>query len=159
MGTHWDSFDQSSQTAFFINTNSRYHENRKLLYNAMTRAGFTNYPEEWWHYDFGNQFWGFINSNKAKYGIANTKEVRNMSHAETQEMEGPFILNLSGPLNQDTPPVEARYRFILGGYGGAEERLEAVREQIRELQVTSFAEYVQEVGSIIKEHDLVRVDY
>lgn len=27
--------------------------NRRLLYNAMTEAGFTNYPYEWWHYDYG----------------------------------------------------------------------------------------------------------
>jgi len=25
----------------------------------MTSAGFTNYPEEWWHFDFGNSFWRF----------------------------------------------------------------------------------------------------
>lgn len=29
--------------------------NRRLLYFAMTKAGFVNYPYEWWHYDFGTQ--------------------------------------------------------------------------------------------------------
>ena len=28
-------------------------ENRRVLFNAMTAAGFTNYPHEWWHYDYG----------------------------------------------------------------------------------------------------------
>lgn len=30
---------------------------RRLLVASMTGAGFTNYPEEWWHWDFGNAFW------------------------------------------------------------------------------------------------------
>ncbi len=29
--------------------------NRRLLYWAMSAAGFVNYPYEWWHYDFGTQ--------------------------------------------------------------------------------------------------------
>jgi D-alanyl-D-alanine dipeptidase len=31
--------------------------NRRLLYWAMTEAGFANYPFEWWHFDWGTQFW------------------------------------------------------------------------------------------------------
>ena len=31
--------------------------NRRLLYWAMTEAGFENYPYEFWHYDFGNQMY------------------------------------------------------------------------------------------------------
>lgn len=23
----------------------------------MTSVGFTNYPSEWWHYDYGDLFW------------------------------------------------------------------------------------------------------
>src|SRR5262249_47054451 len=30
---------------------------RRVLFWAMRRAGFTNYPAEWWHFDFGNAFW------------------------------------------------------------------------------------------------------
>ena len=30
---------------------------RRLLYYVMTRAGFTNFELEWWHYDFGNDAW------------------------------------------------------------------------------------------------------
>jgi D-alanyl-D-alanine dipeptidase len=32
---------------------------RRILYHAMVGAGFRNYPEEWWHYDYGNSFWRF----------------------------------------------------------------------------------------------------
>lgn len=69
MGTEWDSFDIESQTAYFKNGNNLYHNNRRLLYEIMTKVGFTNYPEEWWHYDFGNQFWGHIAKTHAIYGI------------------------------------------------------------------------------------------
>jgi D-alanyl-D-alanine dipeptidase len=30
---------------------------RRLLYHVMITAGFSNYDQEWWHYDFGNAFW------------------------------------------------------------------------------------------------------
>ncbi|MDA7946754.1 MAG: hypothetical protein MPJ78_04685 [Hyphomicrobiaceae bacterium] len=31
--------------------------NRRLLYWAMSGAGFVNYPYEWWHFDLGTQLW------------------------------------------------------------------------------------------------------
>lgn len=33
-------------------------------------AGFINYPEEWWHFDYGNQFWAKLAGKKAIYGAA-----------------------------------------------------------------------------------------
>ena len=46
--------------------------NRRLLYWAMIREGFANYPFEWWHYDFGTQMWimngGGDGSGAAVYG-------------------------------------------------------------------------------------------
>ena len=46
------------------------HENRRLLYTVMVEAGFTNYPLEWWHYDYGDQFWGHLSKRDAIYGLA-----------------------------------------------------------------------------------------
>lgn len=78
MGTVFDDFN--------IKANTRYYEqlleeekalsdedlavlnNRRLLFHIMTAAGFTNYPEEWWHYDCGNQFWGKSKGVNAIYG-------------------------------------------------------------------------------------------
>lgn len=31
--------------------------NRRILYHAMIGAGFVNYPNEWWHYEFGTIRW------------------------------------------------------------------------------------------------------
>lgn len=45
-------------------------ENRRILYKAMTGAGFTNLPDEWWHYDYANQNWAFMKGEKAAfYGV------------------------------------------------------------------------------------------
>jgi len=53
---------------------TRCAENRRGLYHIMTRAGFHNYAEEWWHYDFGDQLWAGSAANsgpkKAIYGPA-----------------------------------------------------------------------------------------
>ncbi|OGH41280.1 MAG: hypothetical protein A2965_00565 [Candidatus Levybacteria bacterium RIFCSPLOWO2_01_FULL_40_96] len=70
MGTVWDSFDIESQTAHFRESNVSLHSNRRILYDAMTEAGFSNYPEEWWHFDYGNQFWAHLQGQKAIYGLA-----------------------------------------------------------------------------------------
>ena len=47
---------------------ARHH--RLVLYHAMTTAGFTNLPSEWWHYDYGDQLWAWYSgADKARYGV------------------------------------------------------------------------------------------
>lgn len=75
MGTDFDSFDIASRTDYFRDRDGIFHKNREVLYKVMRFAGFTNYPEEWWHYDFGNQFWGHLTGRSAIYGLI-PKEVR-----------------------------------------------------------------------------------
>lgn len=43
--------------------------NRRLLYWAMHSEGFTNYPYEWWHFDYGTQMW-VKNSNQINRPVA-----------------------------------------------------------------------------------------
>lgn len=40
---------------------------RRLLHNAMTSVGFTNSPNKWWHFDFGNQSWAAVTGKTAFY--------------------------------------------------------------------------------------------
>jgi D-alanyl-D-alanine dipeptidase len=45
--------------------------NRRLLYWAMTEAGFANHPDEWWHYSWGDQMWAkMTGAPAAHYGPA-----------------------------------------------------------------------------------------
>lgn len=80
MGSGFDYFGPESKSDFYRNaqdaSGSMYHRNRMLLYEAMTQSGFTNYPEEWWHFDFGNQFWGKSSNRIAKYSGIPQDEVR-----------------------------------------------------------------------------------
>lgn len=72
MGTTFDSFEAQAGTAYFADRrkDELLHRNRQLLYTVMVDAGFTNYPEEWWHFDYGNQFWGHLSGKDATYNLA-----------------------------------------------------------------------------------------
>jgi D-alanyl-D-alanine dipeptidase len=48
---------------------------RRLLYNVLTRVGFTNYVREWWHFDYGDQFWGAIVGRESIYGRADLTDL------------------------------------------------------------------------------------
>ncbi|TYB64829.1 M15 family metallopeptidase [Nonomuraea sp. PA05] len=36
---------------------SQTRANRRLLAQAMSAAGFINYPTEWWHWSYGDRYW------------------------------------------------------------------------------------------------------
>ena len=45
--------------------------NRKILIDAMTKAGFTNYAGEWWHWSYGDSCWAWrLGRKTAIYGVA-----------------------------------------------------------------------------------------
>ncbi|WP_167383233.1 M15 family metallopeptidase [Xenorhabdus ishibashii] len=71
LGTEFDEVNELSYTAALEKApeknmpTTRY---RRLLYQAMTQAGFSNLPTEWWHYDYGNPMWAFYKNQTAIYG-------------------------------------------------------------------------------------------
>lgn len=69
MGTDFDDFRNEAWTNHFeeYTDNIEVRDNRRLLYNTMIQAGFTNLPSEWWHYDYGNKFWAYFNNTDALY--------------------------------------------------------------------------------------------
>lgn len=76
MGTEFDAFDVMAGTRFLEDKAARGQLssveeqallNRRMLFHAMTTAGFTNYNEEWWHFDYGNQFWAAVTGVNAMY--------------------------------------------------------------------------------------------
>ena len=77
MGCRFDEFGDIAHTAYFEGS-SRISviNNRRLLFWAMIKAGFTNLPSEWWHYDYGDRFWGFYKNTPAIYsGCFSTEEI------------------------------------------------------------------------------------
>ncbi|MFH7587036.1 M15 family metallopeptidase [Oceanimonas smirnovii] len=71
MGTAFDDITPWSYTAAFEAVvkpgaaEAEVIENRRLLHSCMTRAGFTNLPSEWWHYDYGTQNWAWYSQQPA----------------------------------------------------------------------------------------------
>ena len=72
MGTAFDELDKKSSTRYFEHhpeENTEALMYRRLLYNSMIAVGFTNYSEEWWHFDFGNKTWAKqVDAREALYG-------------------------------------------------------------------------------------------
>ncbi len=56
MGTSLTGYGVMVHTENDLITNEQ-RNNRKMLYEAMTKAGFVNYPLEWWHYSYGDRMW------------------------------------------------------------------------------------------------------
>lgn len=77
MGSTFDEFGDSAHTRFFERKNSAaVADHRRMLYNVMISEGFTNLPTEWWHYDYGTNFWAFYSDCPAKYtGAFSEREV------------------------------------------------------------------------------------
>ena len=67
--SHTDHYER--ETADFSFSAEEARANRRLLYWVMTEAGFANYPEEWWHFSWGDQFWARMTGAPAAfYGLA-----------------------------------------------------------------------------------------
>jgi len=42
---------------YYRGINRAQRKNREILAHAMWRAGFNNYPAEWWHWSYGDRMW------------------------------------------------------------------------------------------------------
>ena len=63
MGTTLTDFGEKVHTENNLIT-EKQRKNRKVLYDAMTKAGFVNYPLEWWHYSYGDRMWAVYSGKK-----------------------------------------------------------------------------------------------
>jgi zinc D-Ala-D-Ala dipeptidase len=48
------------------------HQNRRLLLQIMTCAGFKQHPQEWWHFSYGDQLWAWL-TNQASQSQARSQ--------------------------------------------------------------------------------------
>ena len=76
MGADIDEISPRSYPDHFANhaeaTAQQYHQNRQILSNAMSAAGFSQHPNEWWHFSWGDQLWAYQKGGSAiaQYGNA-----------------------------------------------------------------------------------------
>jgi D-alanyl-D-alanine dipeptidase len=69
--SHTDHFERLEAGADFSFSAEEARANRRLLYWGMAEAGFANYPDEWWHFSFGDQMWAALTGQAAAiYGPA-----------------------------------------------------------------------------------------
>ena len=74
MGTGFDHFGPEAQMFYFDNIEpiAEISANRRLLRDAMLEEDFSYYNDEWWHFDYGNQFWAALKG----YEVAIYGEIR-----------------------------------------------------------------------------------
>ncbi len=65
-GTKVNEISEKSATKFPFES-EEVKRNRKLLNKIMKKAGFVNYPLEWWHWSFGDRIWGFYKKKTSIY--------------------------------------------------------------------------------------------
>jgi zinc D-Ala-D-Ala dipeptidase len=70
LGTGFDAFVPEAGAAALEDIDMPARDNRRLLFHALTAQGLTAYVEEWWHFDFGNQFWASVSGGVPRYGPA-----------------------------------------------------------------------------------------
>lgn len=67
MGWGFNQPGDGSRTSYPVGHDARFH--RDLLAQAMDAAGFINYPQEWWHWSYGDRYWAFQTTHPvALYG-------------------------------------------------------------------------------------------
>ena len=66
MGTAY--MEHNNNTATISHTlNDEQRKNRQMLLDCMRRAGFVNYPAEWWHFAYGDKLWAAYSHHKTAF--------------------------------------------------------------------------------------------
>lgn len=61
-------FDHSDSACLdYDNLTNEQQSNRSMLSDLMFSLGFVNYPYEWWHWSYGDKYWGYIKNCDAVY--------------------------------------------------------------------------------------------
>lgn len=73
MGTAVNASPEASEGRCFFDAASIHPEARRMrdvLRSALTGAGLVNYPTEWWHWSWGDQYWALMTgAGAARYGV------------------------------------------------------------------------------------------
>ncbi|MFJ1268640.1 M15 family metallopeptidase [Legionella lytica] len=65
----WNKVAPNICETFSQNISEDAIKNRRILLDIMYEQGFVNYPQEWWHFSYGDRLWAYLrNRNEAIYG-------------------------------------------------------------------------------------------
>jgi len=73
MGTKFSEFGEKTFTDSML-VSVDVKRNRALLKEVMEKAGFVNFPAEWWHWSYGDREWAYHQKNKIAIYDLITKE-------------------------------------------------------------------------------------
>ena len=73
MGCEIDNIGAKAVPDFYKNSSSKdgviWNDRRNLLKNVMCNSGFSQHPNEWWHFSYGDHLWAWQNDHmEAIYG-------------------------------------------------------------------------------------------
>ncbi len=60
MGSPIDLNSEESNPDYFKDRNPKVHANRLILRNVLAEQGLVCFPNEWWHYSYGDQLWAWL---------------------------------------------------------------------------------------------------
>lgn len=73
LGTRFDAFvPEAAAAALEPDGPPLERDLRRLLAQAMSRAGFVPHPQEWWHWEYGTRYWAAVTGDDVRYGHAFT---------------------------------------------------------------------------------------
>jgi len=127
MGCEFDEFSNRSWTTYYEDgeegegVNDVARDNRRMLYNVMTAVGFTNFPAEWWHFDYGDEKWGLFTDNVPIYGgvldaeVKDTVPYNNMELVRKANAEQQEIVNQISELRARCRELDKEVASVMRG--------------------------------------------
>ncbi|WP_281370752.1 M15 family metallopeptidase, partial [Nocardioides stalactiti] len=68
LGTDFDEFVPAAHADALEHEPGLARDLRRLLWSAMTGAGFVVLTQEWWHFESGTRRWAAVTGGKPRYG-------------------------------------------------------------------------------------------
>lgn len=71
LGTRFDAFvPEASAASLEPDGPALERDLRRLLWHAMSGAGFVQHPQEWWHWEYGTRYWSAVTGEPVLFGHA-----------------------------------------------------------------------------------------
>lgn len=70
LGMHpadWQTEDPDISMTYSNRLSKTARKNREILIDAMQKAGFVNYPTEFWHWSYGDRYWAYVSHHSTAY--------------------------------------------------------------------------------------------